>query len=355
MKTHLLLPALLLLAACGDKDGDDTADIADDSGATDTDATNPDLPDYSQPGPYAVGTMDAEIVGSTGVDLKVQVWFPADAPGTETVVYDFLLDGNAYTDVSPSCAESHPVLLFSHGYGGVRWQSGYLMEHLASHGYMVVAPDHTFNTIFDDDGSKFEEVLVRRPQDIADSFDWAVSQSDDSSNAMAGCINEADGYAVSGHSFGGYTTYAAAGATLSNEGETFSLGDDRVWAAAPLAPWHAYLLLDGGTADITVPVMTLSGTRDETTTWDEVTDLHGALTVSPRYLGEFPDGGHYSFAPLACDFAYEGDGCGDDFIALDVAASLTSTAVVVFLEETRGMTGAIQQLPVDDALIWTAE
>ena len=77
-----------------------------------------------------------------------------------------------------------------------------------------------------------------------------------------------------------------------------------------MAPWDAGGTLTDGTADITVPVMTLTGTLDETTSIRMVTGLHDALTVEPRHFGEFPAAGHYSFSPIACDFYGDGDGCG---------------------------------------------
>jgi len=339
---------VFFLIACGDKASDSGASATDDTG------TANNTPDYSQPGAYAVGTLSTEITGSTGIDFAVQVWYPSDAPGSEQVVYDGLYSGNAYTDTTPSCGESRPVLLFSHGYGGIRWQSGFLVEHLASHGYVVVAPDHTSNTFLDNDDSQFEAVLFRRPQDIIDSFDWAASQSEDASSSLAGCIDSAAGYAVSGHSFGGYTAYAVAGATLDDQqGGTIDLSDDRAWAVVPLAPWDAYVLTSGSTASVDVPVMCLSGTLDETTTWASVTAMYDDLTTTPRYLGEFPTAGHFSFSPLACDFGTMGDGCGDEFLSLDTFTSLVNTATVAFLEETRGMTGALDQLPQDDAVIWS--
>ena len=46
-----------------------------------------------------------------------------------------------------------PLLLLSHGWGGFRAQNTYQVEALASHGYVVAAPDHTYGavaTIFPD-------------------------------------------------------------------------------------------------------------------------------------------------------------------------------------------------------------
>ena len=35
-----------------------------------------------------------------------------------------------------------PLVVFSHGYGGLRTQSSFLTAHLASWGFVVAAPDH---------------------------------------------------------------------------------------------------------------------------------------------------------------------------------------------------------------------
>jgi len=344
----LLLSLAAALPACGATDPE-AAPGDGDAGPGEV------IVDYSAAGPHEVGTSSAMVTGSTGVELRVQVWYPSAEAGSETVVYDNLYAGGAFTDNTPDCRESRPVLLFSHGYGGIRWQSGFLVEHLASHGYVVIAPDHTHNTFLDNDDSLFEDVLFRRPADLADSFDWAVAQSEDPTTSLAGCVEASDGYAVSGHSFGGYTAFAAAGATLDDgAGGSVLLADDRVWAAVPLAPWDAYVLQGGGTATVDVPVMCLSGTLDETTTWGSVTAMYDTLTTSPRYLGEFPTAGHYSFSPLACQTGSSGDGCGDEFVDLDVFAGVVNTAVVSFLEESRGVAGAIDQLPEHGSVRWKA-
>ncbi len=44
-------------------------------------------------------------------------------------------------------AAPYPVLLFSHGWGGLRTQNVAQVEELASHGYVVVAMDHTYGAV----------------------------------------------------------------------------------------------------------------------------------------------------------------------------------------------------------------
>ena len=52
------------------------------------------------------------------------------------------LDTDAYMNVPISHAGPFPVVLFSHGYGGYPEQSSFLTDHLATWGFVVVAPDH---------------------------------------------------------------------------------------------------------------------------------------------------------------------------------------------------------------------
>lgn len=328
-------------------------------------------------GPWAVGSHEATFTSSSGIATPVQVWYPTAATSTLTHLYDELMEGQALEGTDPDCSAARPVLVFSHGNGGVRYQSLFLTEHLASHGFVVVAPDHVGNTFLDFGGYSTEALMIRRPADLRDSFDWLVSDP-----SLAGCVDPEAGYAVSGHSFGGYTTLATAGAVLdvgavadwcaatpewlcdgvaewsdAHPGEPVAdLSDDRVWAAVPMAP-AGYEALLGGLADIAVPTMVLGGTADTLTTLDEqVVPLYAGLTVSPRHLGELTDASHYTFSN-ACDLAPGWEGCGDPGILPDaIAHPLIAEVTTAFLLEQLGDPDAGSHLPpVDPEWVWTAE
>jgi len=138
-------------------------------------------------GPYQVGTHIFEWVDESRDEtlagapvgkrrIMVQVWYPAVVePGSTPAPYlsNLAVQGPAAAAVFklPPFALSHvnlaathayldapvvrgtgplrtderfPVLVFSHGWTGFRVQNTYQMEELASHGYVVFAPDHTY-------------------------------------------------------------------------------------------------------------------------------------------------------------------------------------------------------------------
>jgi len=150
------------------------------------------IPNLIEPtGPYSVGTITLyfkdeareEIYSPEPDDkreLNIQIWYPGEvndgaqpgpymtnlklsAPafasflGLPSFVLNHinLIDTHSFLDVPvTNDGAPYPVLIFSHGWGGTRTQSTYLMEELASHGYVVVAIDHTYGalvTVFPDD------------------------------------------------------------------------------------------------------------------------------------------------------------------------------------------------------------
>jgi predicted dienelactone hydrolase len=115
----------------------------------------PDAPPYGVRGPHPVGAV-AFSTGDAERALAGMIWYPALNPdGVEEVVsYDFGLGevfppelNNPESRAIPDAAADveggpYPLVIFSHG-GGWVWQlSTYLLEHLASHGFVVMAFYH---------------------------------------------------------------------------------------------------------------------------------------------------------------------------------------------------------------------
>ena len=91
----------------------------------------------------------------------------------------FALQGNATRDaeVNNLTGQPFPLVVLSHGYTGYRTIMFYLAEHLASHGYIVAALDHTDSTnaevdIVNAPFSGFFSTLLNRSRDQQFALDY---------------------------------------------------------------------------------------------------------------------------------------------------------------------------------------
>ena len=327
-------------------------------------------PSAHEAGEHTAATSKIEVPGPEGLSLPTQLWYPSQTNDSSPYSYDDWFQGYA-VDGEPDCAEPRPVVVFSHGNTGLRYQSIFLTEHLATHGYVVAAPDHVGNTFFDDDDATLEELLVRRPLDVAAVFDALLAEP-----SLDGCVDADAGYAVIGHSFGGYTTLAVAGAIIDWDaagaycdgleddpwlceevqawvaagGGVVDGSDPRVWAAVPQAP-AGYEVLLAGLGLIDVPLMMMGGELDTLTTMDEeVRPLYGGLETTPRHLGELAGADHFDFSD-ACNILDTYPGCGESPIELEEAHRLVRGATTAFLGQVRGLE---YEVPSEEAA-WTWE
>ena len=340
-------------------------------GAPEVDFDAPDAP-----GPYLAGTERFELVGREGLTLPVQVWFPATG-GTDTPYrYDDLLEGSVMEYTTPSCDAAHQAIVFSHGNNGTRYQNFSVMEFLATHGFVVAAPDHVDNTFLDLGKEElWPQLVMRRPLDVADTFDWLAAEAADSDSPLFGCIEPDAGYAVMGHSFGGFTTYAVAGAPLNMVylqaacattgdagcaavdqwfvenpgGTTLDRSDSRVWAAVPWEPaWHEFF---STMSAIVAPALVIGGDRDELTPWDTaVKPSYEALSTTPRYLARLENTGHYNMTDMCAILPSDFNGCQDDFRPYADVLKTSRTLTLAFLLTNMGIDEAANWLPPDEGI-----
>ena len=112
------MTVFLLLAACSGSVGD-TGDTGPTLGPP------PERVDPDQAGPYAAGFTSLELDDPRGGELKVQVWYPAVDPGTEPDAYEEVsITVGGFRDAQPDRRGApYPVVAFSHGFGGIRFQN----------------------------------------------------------------------------------------------------------------------------------------------------------------------------------------------------------------------------------------
>ena len=379
---NLLLPLLIcVLFGCGDDHttdavnddigqdaGDDVrADLPEDLGA-DIGSDLADVPELTElppqpwsvdePGYYPVGFTTGELTyqadGIGERTLRLAYWYPTfdERGGGQYQVY---ARPEVHANAVPAFTEPLPVLVFSHGSTSFAEQSFFMTEYFASHGFIVVAPDHTGNTYFD--GGIPTETFEFRPLDIRAVIDHVQALPAD--HLLHGLFS--DDIAMSGHSFGGYTTLANAGADytvdefieacdageggvdafcqrLEIEGveERFRAGflDPRVKAAIPQAPFGGPVFADG-VASIDIPVLLMTGRQDRTLPPEQDGDpIWDGLNGPSDLRVDFHTAGHFTFSN-ACQIAPgligQDDGCGPTFIGPDRAFQAINAYSLAFV------------------------
>jgi hypothetical protein len=102
-----------------------------------------------------------------------------------------------------------PVLLHSHGYEGFAGNSARLFCHFVSQGWLAIAPEHVGNLLGDTPPTLPLSIYIYRPFDMTSALDFVLALP--ASDPLGGKADMGN-VAVSGHSFGTYTTWALSGA-----------------------------------------------------------------------------------------------------------------------------------------------
>ncbi|MBI89329.1 MAG: hypothetical protein CMG60_04505 [Candidatus Marinimicrobia bacterium] len=252
------------------------------------------VPIFSLPSPegkFMVGTDTFHWVDSSRLEwftkdsgdlreLMVQVWYPTDSVENFAKCYYMdhlelrsktlatagkipafltghldMIKTNSYKKARlPKNSNVYPVFIFSHGISGSRHLHQSLFEYLASQGYVVFAPDHSFDanlTIFPDGRvadyrseitGDPDSIAIRKKQletrslDISHVIDRIEMLNQESKSFLGGRL-DLKKIGVGGHSFGGGT------ATLA------SYRDKRIKACIVLDSWMSPLsdsVISGG-------------------------------------------------------------------------------------------------------------
>lgn len=141
----------------------------------------PPLCEHAERGPHPVGVtlLELQDPANPGRCLPTDVWYPAEPEGFDGFVeadHPIGAPHAARAGATPARLDAAcPAVVFSHGNSGFRRQSTFLTTHLASWGFLVVAPDHAGNTFFEmlHVGDEDERIRIHkqarrnRPVDLA--------------------------------------------------------------------------------------------------------------------------------------------------------------------------------------------
>lgn len=141
--------------------------------------------------------------------LHVALWYPtaATTPVLTSAQSQIFQGIPTVKDASPASAK-HPLVVLSHGYRG-NWRNlSWLVSALVGQGYIVAAPDHPGTTTFDRRPAEAAK-LWERTHDMSRVIDRLTTD-----NTLAGTVDP-QRIAAIGHSLGGWTVTALAGARYS--------------------------------------------------------------------------------------------------------------------------------------------
>ncbi|WP_323035979.1 alpha/beta hydrolase family protein [Pararhodobacter sp.] len=299
------------------------------------DASRPDAPELAANGAHVIGVRTLtltdpdrpDVLASTDALVRgprtmlAEFWYPAAADTTpggtyETVLRDGVtptaLHGQAARNATPSDSGPFPLVVISHGYPGNRVLMAHLAEHLATHGYAVLALDHTDSTYADQ--AAFGSTLYNRPLDQA--FALNAMEAD----ASLADLVSTEAVGVIGYSMGGYgaLVFSGAGLVASMVDSPFAppqgllaahvagsdtheaLPDPRVRATVAIGPWgmNSGLWDAAGLAGLRVPTLLIAGSMDTISGYDAIRTIFDGAVNTDRHLLTYENAGHNAAAPI---------------------------------------------------------
>lgn len=272
----------------------------------------------------AVDESRLNVPGNGPRPVTFDVYYPSTPEAVEGVPRDIasvlgieILPTPAFRDVE--AAEGvFPMVLFSHGFEGIRFQSFFHVAHLASHGFIVVSADHHGNTIPDGLAGIIDEATaVNRAFDMKFLMDQVLDASTEAGADFAASI-DAERIGMSGHSYGGYEAFILTGGEVrgtSLDETTVTLGtftDSRIKAILPMAPRtmrrvDAVTLSNSYFNTVTVPTLIIGSELDMTDPFFvDAMRAFDNLPIGAEFVGlaEVLDGGHNTFTDL-CELQSE--------------------------------------------------
>lgn len=221
--------------------------------------------DYSQPGPYAVGTLNLDIARTAGGSgtFGAIIFYPATSAAEGAPLNG---SGGAY-----------PVVSFAHGYiTDPVDEYSQSMAHLASYGYVVIAPK-SYTSFLD----AFRPVDLGNDQ--ASAYYYLVGQNATPASLFYQHV-DTSGFATMGHSMGG-------AASISEASHNANVKTVVTWAAANITIQNDTA---AQLANVHVPVQLLAGTQDGIISASSTADLYNAGNA-PIILNNMVGGYHFGF------------------------------------------------------------
>lgn len=336
---------------------------------------------WRQRGPAPVGRDQMTLDTGNDRSVLVHIWYPADEahraqaetgeplelflPEADAAVLGPVLavapepctkrTTQTAARVSAAAGDALPVVLFSHCLDCMGFSAASVAEHLASHGFLVAAPDHTDGTLLDNlAGTSIgldAAFLSVRVADVQATLDELLDANSLLVPKTLRGRSDSTRIGMMGHSFGAVT--AARVAEI----------DPRILAGFLMAAPAQNPLIPGVTLRaINKPLMWLLAQQDNSIgeLGNNLLRDNFATANPPVWLAEVQDAGHWSFSDLCATIDAFAPGCGDDmrqtdpsqafsYIDNELARALAATyATRFFVAHLQDDPAALDELTLED-------
>lgn len=267
-------------------------------------------------GNHPVGVCTIELVDPVlNAVALTEIWYPASARYRGQDLDDATRDRfeiapglprawqNAIRDAGPAATERLPLVLCSHGGYGHRREMAHLATHLASHGYIVAAPDFPGDNVADSVAAAsaasatiaktpIDRSARMRPRQASNFLEQALALAPALGLAVNGTLVGAFGM-----SMGGFTSLAL---------NSISRRSSATFAICPMCGTRSMVpqikrlstLLSVDDWGRAVPTMVLTGAADPVVIAADVRDLYRRLPA-PKQLAIVEGAGHMHFGDSA--------------------------------------------------------
>jgi dienelactone hydrolase len=289
-------------------DAEAICDVVQDTfDEVEADIANLGTDDFAAKGPYGVGVKTFTFVdssrptmangsypGAPDRTLVTEVWYPTDPSNFQPETPNEPLPETGV----------FPLMVRAHGFSGFRRDSKYLVQHLASWGYIVVAPDFPLSNLNSPGGPTLGDV-GEQALDLSFLIDTFTTENTTPASFFFGRI-DTDTIGAIGHSLGGATVLLA----------TYhpTIRDARIDATVALSPL-ACVFLDNFYDNATTPLMIEGGTVDMITPYTSNQSTPYGLVNAPKYLLSLDGGTHLGFADRLGFGAFQN---GDDVVGCTI-------------------------------------
>lgn len=246
--------------------------------------------------------------------FNVNVWHPTDEPASTSARYINTFDDPDSRVNSPIREDDclRPLVVYSHGSQGWGGNNAPMLRTFVANGWVAAAPDHTDNTLLDDDDEKPVTYSLIRAADVIATLDWFEGLPTD--DALYGRVDTSR-VVVLGHSYGAQTAWILSGVGFNADGADAAcaggkctaeersafdapMGDSRIVAVEPMAGSASADLVDDTTWAGTTPVLYLTGSED-----GDGSEAYQRAAAANLAWVELEGGCHESFTSttLPCD------------------------------------------------------